>query len=353
MKRPQVSIVVPIYNGQAFLPHCLDSISSQTLDDLEVILVNDGSTDLSEEICQSYLRRDKRFKLVTQKNKGLAAARNEGLLRSNGDYIGFVDSDDWIDPAMYKTMYEIAAKERCQIVCTNVKKNGTIKNPAQLRDGVFTREQIRQEIFPRLLAPEDETCPNRGVLRWSNCCRLFDRSHLTKNKISFGQDFRRCQDLPFTFSATIYADRYCYLSDSFFYNNRQSPNSLSRSYTKGFWQLLVPLLSHLEVLVNRFTDYDFRPAFHLRVLLTAIDALENEVKYDNPNGFWSRTNTIKMVINDTLVRSSLHKLPQVRLKKATSAYLSLIRLRLAFPAYYLAALRTRKRLLRDKSNSTA
>ena len=89
-----ISVIVPVYNVEEYLEECLESIKRQTYTDIEVILVNDGSTDRSKEICERYCEKDSRFKLVNQENKGLSGARNRGMLESKGEFISFVDSDD-------------------------------------------------------------------------------------------------------------------------------------------------------------------------------------------------------------------------------------------------------------------
>ncbi len=104
-----VSIIVPIYNSENYIDRCLKSILGQTYEDLEIVLVNDGSTDRSKEILEQYAAKDERIKIVSQKNQGVAAARNTGLDNVTGDYILYVDSDDWIEKNMLERM--IAAVE--------------------------------------------------------------------------------------------------------------------------------------------------------------------------------------------------------------------------------------------------
>ena len=91
-----ISIIVPVYNVEAYLPQCLDSLINQTYQDLEIICVNDGSTDGSLEILQKYQSKDKRIKVVSQKNQGLSGARNTGISQATGEWIMFVDSDDYL-----------------------------------------------------------------------------------------------------------------------------------------------------------------------------------------------------------------------------------------------------------------
>lgn len=103
---PLVSVIVPVYNVEQYLKECVDSIIEQTYKNIEIILVDDGSTDQSPRICNEYKKKDSRVKVIHKNNGGLSDARNKGIDASNGSYIGFVDSDDWIEPNMYETLVE-------------------------------------------------------------------------------------------------------------------------------------------------------------------------------------------------------------------------------------------------------
>ena len=104
-----ISIIVPVYNSEKYIDKCLDSILNQTYKDLEIVLVNDGSNDQSLKILEKYALRDTRIKVVNQENKGVAAARNTGLDNATGEYILYVDSDDWIENNMVERMVELSA----------------------------------------------------------------------------------------------------------------------------------------------------------------------------------------------------------------------------------------------------
>ena len=106
MNNPLISIIVPIYNVEKYLSKCIDSIINQTLENIEIILVNDGSTDSCAEIIESYANKDNRIKVIHKKNGGQSSARNMGLDIAKGEYIGFVDSDDWLHYDMYENMYK-------------------------------------------------------------------------------------------------------------------------------------------------------------------------------------------------------------------------------------------------------
>lgn len=116
MKEPLISILVPVYNVEEYLERCLTSIVGQTLHNIEIICVNDGSTDGSLEILEKYRKKDNRIKIVNKVNGGLPSARNAGLDIAKGKYIGFVDSDDYIEKNMFQKLYEVAKKEKSEIV---------------------------------------------------------------------------------------------------------------------------------------------------------------------------------------------------------------------------------------------
>lgn len=126
---PLISIIVPVYNVEKYLEKCLHSICEQTYKNLEIIVVDDGSTDGSGEICDLLAKEDKRIKVIHQPNAGLSAARNRGLDIASGEYIGFVDSDDWIDVDMYQFLYELLTAKKADIsICSlYVEKPGKTK----------------------------------------------------------------------------------------------------------------------------------------------------------------------------------------------------------------------------------
>ena len=108
MSQPKISVIIPIYNTGQYLPECVESVRSQTLRDIEIILVDDGSPDNAPQICDEYATIDERIKVIHKKNGGLGFARNSGLDMATGEYVSFIDSDDFIDTNMMQTLYETA-----------------------------------------------------------------------------------------------------------------------------------------------------------------------------------------------------------------------------------------------------
>lgn len=164
--KPIISIIVPIYNVEKYLPKCIESILNQNFKEFELILVDDGSPDRSGDICDKYASKDNRIKVIHKKNGGVSSARNAGLKAAIGDYIGFVDPDDYIDENMYKKLYELCKENYCDIgICRfNREINGKLTGK-EIEDKIVTLNNMdaMRELF-------------KGELyRFSLCNKLFKR----------------------------------------------------------------------------------------------------------------------------------------------------------------------------------
>lgn len=127
--QPKVSIVVPVYNVEPFLARCLDSLIAQTLKEIEILCVNDGSTDGSIRILNAYAENDPRIRVISQINKGLGGARNTGVKAAVGEYVLFVDSDDWIEPQSCELLYAAAACHKADMACGTILKTYPTRKP--------------------------------------------------------------------------------------------------------------------------------------------------------------------------------------------------------------------------------
>ena len=146
-----ISVIVPVFNVELYLHKCLDSILNQTYKELEIIVVDDGSTDNSGEICEEYRRKDERVKVFHTGNHGLSTARNFGLDNANGEYIGFVDSDDWIEPNMYELLFERAEETESDIVECGI---FTDYKTSTIRQSAIDRTVANEEALEALLKEE-------------------------------------------------------------------------------------------------------------------------------------------------------------------------------------------------------
>ena len=202
-----ISIIVPVYNMEQYLERCVNSIGQQTYTNLEIILVDDGSTDQSSQMCDEYAGRDSRIRVVHKQNGGLSDARNAGLAIANGAYIGFVDSDDWIEPDMYERMYQACVEHEAQVaVCryAQVYKDHTVQGGNQ-KVTVFDREALLKIYIG---GHEDYIIYNSV---WS---KLFAREIVEGVKFPVG---RNSEDIMYTTKAFCKLDKGVYL-DCCFYN---------------------------------------------------------------------------------------------------------------------------------------
>ncbi|PFH85600.1 glycosyltransferase [Bacillus sp. AFS088145] len=163
---PKISIIVPVYKVEPYLHKCVDSILAQTLTEFELILVDDGSPDQCGVICDEYAKKDERIKVIHKINGGQASARNAALNIAKGDYIGFVDSDDWIEPDMYELLYNMCIENDCEIAnCTSIVHyndktiiNGsqplTIHNKSQAMEALFEGELYDEVVWSKLIKRE-------------------------------------------------------------------------------------------------------------------------------------------------------------------------------------------------------
>lgn len=183
---PLISIIVPVHQVAAYLPQCLDSLLEQIYKNLEIILINDGSDDGSGEICDSYAGKDDRIKVIHQEDKGVSNARNAGLALAQGDYIGFVDSDDWILPEMFETLADMLVQEQAGIAGCGFyyyMENGEALGHFE---GMWPRVYNQRELMECLLRGEK---PMRPCVLWN---KLFRREilegHMFREDVVFMED---------------------------------------------------------------------------------------------------------------------------------------------------------------------
>ncbi len=198
---PRVSIIVPVYNVEEYLPRCLNSILAQTILEWECICVNDGSPDSCGAILDEYAAKDSRFVVIHQQNGGTASARNAGLKAARGEYIGFVDPDDWIEADAYKTAVEAAESSSADIVQWNFVKDFSHKSytPAPAPEGYYSAD--------------DPKYFSRDV--WN---KLFRRSLITESGATFPVGIRMGQDTAFLYMICVFAKKCFYIETPLYHN---------------------------------------------------------------------------------------------------------------------------------------
>ena len=152
-----VSVIIPVFNTARYLRKCLDSICDQTLKDIEIIIINDGSTDESGIICDEYLKKDSRIKVIHKENGGIVRARKAGLEIAAGEFVGFVDSDDWIEPTMYERLLETISSNEVDIsMCGRFEDHEYSSKPVYhgIPEGKYNSAELKSKVFPHMIVNE-------------------------------------------------------------------------------------------------------------------------------------------------------------------------------------------------------
>ncbi len=171
MNNPLISVIVPVYKAEAYLKKCINSIINQTYKNLEIILVDDGSPDKCGEICDEFAKQDSRIRVIHKQNGGQSSARNAALDIMSGDYVGFVDSDDWIEPNMYEHLYNLIAENNAQISACGLQCDYSGGKIAYFNDQYPVHKNI--EIFSKIGALRELTVARK--ITNSPCDKLFSR----------------------------------------------------------------------------------------------------------------------------------------------------------------------------------
>lgn len=221
MNKPKVSVIVPIYNVEPYLQRCVNSILCQTLGDIEIILVDDGSTDNSSSLCDDYAKADSRVTLIRQKNAGLSGARNAGLDIITGEFVSFIDGDDAVLPDMLETTLDEALRCNADAVMCNIEM---IADKGSLLLYAPQNERIDLAHFDFSLYFNDYISKKR--LGYNVCCMLYRASILNDRKLRFSTKMSFAEDIPFNL-CFLAAAKSIKTLDKPFYLYYRRPGSLT------------------------------------------------------------------------------------------------------------------------------
>lgn len=220
MTNPEISIIIPVYNTEKYVKKCLNSIREQSYLNWECILIDDGSTDESGKICDKYAISDSRFRVIHKKNEGVSVARNTGIQLACGKWIGFVDSDDWIEKDTYKTAYQYAMDTNADIVqwgyCRSDGKHDY--------DHHVYKNEYNISNFENSITEKE---PYFGFV-----FTLINRNLLMENNILFQTDLIMGEDYIFSLQCYLVAKKVVNIKDKCFYHYFQNPNSACHNMSK-------------------------------------------------------------------------------------------------------------------------
>lgn len=227
----KVSIILPIYNVQEYLRECLESVVCQTLQDIEIICVNDGSTDKSLQIIEEYAAVDDRFVIISGPNGGYGKAMNKGLDRATGEYIGIVEPDDYVDLKMYEDLYRVASEHDLDFVKADFYRfTRNESGEESLQYELLDKDKKR---YGELLCPaQDPSCIRFTMNTWTGIYRrAFIEKYAIRHNETPGASF---QDNGFYFQTFAFAKRAMIVNQPYYRNRRDNPNSSVKSKAKVY-----------------------------------------------------------------------------------------------------------------------
>lgn len=220
-----ISVIVPIFNVEMYLHQCVDSIVAQSYTNLEIILVDDGSTDNSASICDEYAVKDKRVRVIHKPNEGLVRARKDGLMIAGGDFIAYVDGDDWIEPSMIKRLYDTMVEEKVDLtMCGRYEDTGDVHKPVYhgIQEGRYDKQALIRKVYPNMIV-------NGAFFEWGLFPgvwdKLFKREKLEKFQMIVEDCVTMGEDAVCTYPCLLNADSI-YVIHECLYHYRQTRLSM-------------------------------------------------------------------------------------------------------------------------------
>jgi glycosyltransferase involved in cell wall biosynthesis len=246
MIAPKVSVIIPVYNTEQYLRRCLDSVVGQTLRDIEIICVNDASSDDCSDILREYAGKDARIKVIEfEKNKGVSAARNAGLDAAHGEYIGFVDSDDYVNLDFYEKLYSVAKKTNADIVKGDIKEIDEI-----------TSDDVTTELYKL----NDKICQNKTFFYCAFSTAIYSTNFIKDNKICFPENIGHFEDPVYTIHCTILCNKLIIINDTYYFYVRREGSETKRQYTQ---ETILSYTAAIKIIVNLLNKYDIDKVSYL------------------------------------------------------------------------------------------
>jgi glycosyltransferase involved in cell wall biosynthesis len=310
-----ISIIVPIYKVEKFIKQCVDSIIKQTYKDIEIILVDDGSPDGCSAICDEYAMIDSRIKVVHKQNGGLISARKAGLKASTGQYVCFVDGDDWIEPDMYENIASAINSTGADCVITQFYYSYPTKEEKseyKLNKPLYKRDEIENSIFPTMLF--DNQYYKFGIYP---CCwtKVFKREFLERNLIGADDRIRMGEDISFTYPCLMECQTIAFV-DKPLYHYRSNPESMTNAYDPILQNIIyLPYKALVQKSNDLGVDLSNQLPYYLLYLVNFV--IRNEANKNNPKSKKQKDAVISEIINNQDVLNAMKNVNPAYLPKHT------------------------------------
>lgn len=305
MENPLVSIIVPVYNvPEIFLRKCIESLTAQSLESIEILLIDDGSKDESGNICEEYGRSDFRIKVIHQKNQGLSAARNTGVQAASGKWITFVDADDWLSEETCRNAYLRAKESEAEIVCWGiVKENGGKKEVYDYKKN-FVNGKVYADQECRYM---QEMLLHFQAQIATSCAKLILRKYLLENRIFHDEEIKQgAEDLEFCFRLFDKARRILFLDENW-YHYRYNPNSITAKSTEENSYLILKCFEKIQkmILCSEYKEQYFKWFYNRLNYVIVTTAVSGYFHPGQKESFFVRRRKFLKYLKHPMIQSTL------------------------------------------------
>ena len=318
----KVSIIIPVYNAEKTLERCLESVVSQSYRNIEIIIVNDGSTDGSQKICTNYCQRYSNIQLINQNNFGPATARNIGIDTATGKYISFVDADDYIESNMIEAMLRVAEKNCAEMVICGYYQEmlgKTCIHKFAYKQGLYEGELSRKIAINLINDVSEERIPPYSWIR------MVLRNILENPKIRYSSGMIRSEDYYFFVQLHFRINRLYLLTNKPLYHYMEIKESITHSYINGYWDTVKKIYYGLK---NKLPDQkDINNRLDIMLIQRSLIALNNSSRCNNIKKFRKE---IDEIIEDKLLKSAVDRMLPLDGVKEFGIYYILMKIRANF-----------------------
>lgn len=343
----KISVIVPVYNAERYLSQCIESLIKQTHEDVEIILINDGSIDGSLKICEKYEKNDNRIKVHSIKNSGVSTARNLGISVATGEYITFVDSDDWAEPNMLEFALKKIKESNSDIVIWSYFKNYLDDELllSLLPGGDQTFEDNKDILYLKsIYALYGEGEITESVSSGTVWCKLYRKKLITENKLEFNPMLIRAQDTVFSINVFEKAKKISYYDKSLYHYRIN--NSSTCSGTRLILDTKKPfnkLLEEFKAFTRKYDNHNYDEALNARTIQVLMWHLKHNYFHSgNRKNIFQKRKEILSLINTEPYKSALFNINNSLLPKKERLMANLFRYKLILIFYFIYVLYNKK-----------
>lgn len=345
MNSPKVSVIIPVYNVENYIKKCLDTIVNQTYNNLQVILVDDGSKDSSGNVCEEYASKYDIFEVHHKKNEGLALTRNYGMQYIKGKYFAFVDADDWLDENYFDECVKYLENTNADIAIVPFIKeyvgNSVTNNLFDFKNKLFNKQETKK-LLRRLVGELGPEMRHPGRIEDYNTAwaKMYRSSKFSNVK---SEDGKRSEDLLFNLNCFLLADSIVYLSSTYYHYNRQNDNSIVSNINYQLIDQFKALYSTISDMIKKNNlGIEYQEALNNRIILNLLTVAINYAG----NGqikLVERLHILKRALSDDLYLQAFKTFDFSYLPKSYKIFYGLCKYKMVLPLYFMTNLAMKKR----------